>query len=156
MCDMKGIGVYAGSFDPFTIGHANIVRRALEVMDEVHIVVGQNILKRPFQAPMARVESIQSLYEGDERVRVVAYDAIIAKYALQHGATLIRGLRTVADLEAERNMAEVNKEHFGVETLCLFAESRYSYVSSSLVRELAAFGEDYSDYIPKREERYGY
>lgn len=152
----KRIGVYAGSFDPFTTGHANIVRRALEVVDELHIVLGQNILKQPFQSLSDRLESIRQLYTDDKRIVVVSHDGIIAKYASQYGAILIRGLRTVADLENERTMAEVNKEHFGVETICLFSESRYSYVSSSLVRELAAFGEDYSEYIPKREDIYGY
>lgn len=152
----KRIGVYAGSFDPFTIGHANIVRRALEMVDELHIVLGQNILKNQLGAVEERLKSIKGLYENDPRIVVVAHDGIIAKYASQNHAILIRGLRNVRDMENERAMAEINKERFGVETLCLFSESKYSYVSSSMVRELAAFGEDYSEFIPKREEIYGY
>lgn len=152
----KRVGVYAGSFDPFTTGHANIVQRVLQVVDELHIVVGQNILKQPFRPLTDRLESIRQLYAEDKRIVVVVHDGIIAKYARQNSAILIRGLRNVGDLENERAMAEVNKERFGVETFCLFSESRYSYVSSSLVRELAAFGEDYSEYIPKKEEIYGY
>lgn len=152
----KRIGVYAGSFDPFTIGHANIVARALKLVDELHIVIGQNILKQPFQSLTDRLESIKQLYSDDERIVVVSHDGIVAQYASGHGAVLIRGLRTMADLESERAMAEVNKERFSVETICLFTQSKYSYVSSSLVRELAAFGEDYSEYIPRKEERYGY
>ncbi|MBR8702393.1 pantetheine-phosphate adenylyltransferase [Porphyromonas levii] len=152
----RRIGVYAGSFDPFTIGHANIVRRALEVVDELHIVLGHNIQKHSFHTVDDRLEDIRGLYADNPRIVVVSHQGIIAQYASQHDAILIRGLRNVADLESERAMAEVNKERFGVETFCLFSESKYSYVSSSLVRELAAFGEDYSEYIPKREEIYGY
>lgn len=152
----KQIAVYAGSFDPFTIGHANIVRRALELVDEIHIVIGVNISKQPLQSATERLQILQELYRGDERVKVTLYKGIVAKYAQEHNATLLRGIRNVADLESERQLAEANRDIFGIETICLFADSKYSYVSSSLVRELAAFGEEYSDYIPKRDKRYGY
>ncbi len=153
---MKRVAVYAGSFDPFTIGHANIVQRALEIVDELHIVVGVNITKACFQPYETRVESLKELYRGDDRIKIVTYDGIVAKYAKQIGAVLIRGIRNVADLESERQLAEVNRKLFGIETICLFSDSTYSYVSSSLVRELATFGEEYSEFIPKRDNRYGY
>lgn len=148
---MAKIGVYAGSFDPFTLGHADIVARALEVVDELHIVIGHNIQKKPFQAPEERLHFIQSLYENEARIKVVMYDGIVATYAAEHGAVLIRGLRGFGDLDSEQTMAEVNREKFHVETICLFAKPSHGFISSSLIRELAAFGQDYSEFIPNRE-----
>lgn len=146
---MKKIGVYAGSFDPFTVGHANIVKRALGLVDELHIVIGANILKEPFLRLEQRLEAIKSLYRDEERVKVITYHGIIAEYAIEHSAILIRGIRNASDLAAEQVLADVNREHFGVETVCLFSEPRYSFISSSMIRELSAFGKDYSEYIPK-------
>lgn len=146
---MAKVGVYAGSFDPFTIGHADIVQRALCVVEELHIVVGQNIHKKPFRSTEERIRLIEELYCGESRIRVVSYQGIIANYAKSHGAILIRGLRGFGDLDSEQTMAEVNREKFGVETICLFSAPAHRAISSSLVRELATFGEDYSEYIPK-------
>lgn len=148
---MKRVGVYAGSFDPFTIGHADIVARALQLLDELHIMLGQNIAKRPFQAVEERMKFIKELYRDEPRIKVVAYDGIVAKYAKAHGAVLVRGLRGIRDLDGEQTLAEVNRSHFGVETICLFAAPEHRIISSSLIRELAAFGEDYSEYIPLKE-----
>ncbi|MDO5035413.1 MAG: pantetheine-phosphate adenylyltransferase [Porphyromonas sp.] len=144
------IGVYAGSFDPFTIGHDDIVRRALSIVDELHIVVGVNIHKgQPFQPLDERLATIRHLYEGEPHIVVTHHEGITAKYALTlDGAVLIRGIRTASDLEQERAIADVNRNHFGVETLFLLADPRLAMVSSTLVRELAAFGERYDEYLP--------
>ena len=148
---MKRVGVYAGSFDPFTIGHADIVSRALQLLDELYIVLGQNIAKQPFQSVEERMKFIEELYRDDSRIKVVAYDGIVANYAKEQGAVLVRGLRGIGDLDNEQTLAEVNRSHFGVETICLFAAPEHRSISSSLIRELAAFGEDYSEYIPLRD-----
>lgn len=145
---MKRVGVYAGSFDPFTIGHADIVARALQLMDELHIVLGQNIAKQPFQPVEERIKFISDLYHMDTRIKVIAYNGIVATYAKDHGAILVRGLRGIGDLDGEQTLAEVNRSRFGVETICLFSAPEHRIISSSLIRELAAFGEDYSEYIP--------
>lgn len=143
------IGVYGGSFDPFTKGHADIVRRALTLLDELHIVIGVNIQKRPFMTPEQRLESIRTLYRSDPRVHVTVHDGILARYAQEVGAkVLIRGLRNASDFEVERPISEVNRLKFGVETLFLMADPELSLVSSSLVRELATFGESYDEYLP--------
>lgn len=147
---MKRIGVYAGTFDPFTIGHADIVRRALALFDEVHIVIGVNFRKTPFMPVAERLENIKTLYQNEPRIRVVEHSGIVARYAQGlTDAVLVRGIRTVADMEQERTTADVNRNHFGVDTIFLFSDTQFSSVSSSLVRELGAFGEDYSEYLPK-------
>lgn len=146
----KRIGIYAGTFDPFTIGHQDIVRRAVRLVDELHIVIGVNYRKHPFQPTEERMAVIEELYKNAPHIRVVRHDGIVARYAagLAGEVVLIRGIRTVADMESERSIADVNRNHFGVDTIFLFSDAKYSSVSSSLVRELATFGEDYSRYIP--------
>lgn len=150
----KRIGIYAGTFDPFTIGHQHIVERASLLFDELHILIGVNVRKTPFQPAEERLRSISALYEGSDHIKVVKYDGIVAKYAksISDKAVLIRGIRTVADMESERTIADVNRNHYGIDTIFLFSDAKYSSVSSSLVREMAAFGEDYSDFLPKTKE----
>lgn len=150
----KRIAVYAGSFDPFTVGHAHIVARAMALFDEVHIVIAVNYQKKPFRPLEERTEQIRALYADDPQVRVVCHEGIVAKYARSLGeqVVLLRGIRTVTDMEAERVTADVNRHHFGVDTLFLFADAEYSSISSTMVRELAAFGEDYSAYVPQKEQ----
>lgn len=147
----KRIAVFAGSFDPFTIGHAHIVERIRSYFDEVHILIAVNYQKQPFQPLEERTAKIQDLYAEDPQVIVTSYTSIVAKYAraLGESTVLVRGIRTVADMEAERTTADVNRQHFGVDTLFLFADAAYSSISSSVVRELATFGEDYSALLPK-------
>lgn len=148
----KRIGVYAGTFDPFTIGHQDIVRRAEGLVDELHILIGVNFRKIPFQPVEERLEAIKAIYKGHSNIIVAKYDGIVARYAqsLEGKTFLIRGIRTVADMESERTIADVNRNHFGVDTIFLFSDAKYTSVSSSLVRELAAFNEDYSNYIPEK------
>ena len=142
------IGVFAGSFDPFTIGHDDLVRRALGVVDELHILVGVNVGKQYDTTPEQRVEQIARLYASESRI-VASYEGLTAHYARQVGATvLVRGIRSVRDMEAEREMAETHLSHFGLDTLFFFSRPELSTISSHLVREFAHFGEDTSRYLP--------
>lgn len=144
--------VFAGSFDPFTIGHAHIVRRGLEIFDRIDIVIGVNMAK-PGAAARAeeRAQRIAALYANEPRVRVAAWQGLTVDYAKTEGARfLLRGVRSVKDYEYELAMADANAT-FGLETVTLFTSPALSYVSSSLVRELAAFGKDVSEYIPTKE-----
>jgi len=145
------IGLFAGSFDPFTIGHDDLVRRALGVVDELHILVGVNVGKQYDTAPDVRVRQIAELYRDEPRITVASTEGLTAHYAQQVGATiLIRGIRSVRDMEAEREMAETNLSHFGLDTLFFFTRPELAAISSHLVRELAHFGEDVTPYLPKR------
>lgn len=147
------IGLFAGSFDPFTIGHDDLVRRALGVVDELHILVGVNVSKQYDTAPDVRVQQIAELYRDEPRITVTSSEGLTAHYARRVGATiLIRGIRSVRDMEAEREMAETNLSHFGLDTLFFFTRPELAAISSHLVRELAHFGEDVTPYLPKRDD----
>lgn len=143
------IGLFAGSFDPFTIGHDDLVRRALGVVDELHILVGVNVGKQYDTTPEQRVEQITRLYASEPRITVASYEGLTAHYARRVGATvLVRGIRSVRDMEAEREMAETHLSHFGLDTIFFFTRPELAAISSHLVRELAHFGEDTGRYLP--------
>ena len=143
---------FAGSFNPFTIGHASIVERALTMFDSVVIGIGFNAAKAiDAEAVRERVSMIARLYRDDRRVRVTAFDTLAVKAARHEGCTvLLRGVRSVADFEYERNMADINRQlPEGMETVLLYALPEYAAVSSSVVRELASYGVDTTPYLPK-------
>ncbi len=149
---MKRIAIFPGSFDPFTIGHASIVERGLPLFDEIVIGVGINENKRALLTPEERVRAIDELYALEPRIRVVAYNDLTIDLARRERASFIlRGLRSVKDFEYERDIANMNHRLAGVETVLLFTEPHYSSVSSSVVRELIAFGKDVTDFLPHKK-----
>ena len=149
---MKKTAIFPGSFDPFTIGHASIVERGLPLFDEIVIGVGFNASKRSLFSPEERVEAIRSFYAGEPRIRVVAYNDLTIDLARREGANyILRGLRSVKDFEYERDIANINNRLAGVETVLLFTEPQFSDISSSVVRELIAFGKDVTDFLPKKK-----
>ena len=151
---MKKIAIFPGSFDPFTIGHASIVERGLPLFDEIVIGVGFNANKRSLLSPEERVEAIRNLYANEPRIRVVAYNDLTIDLARREGANyILRGLRSVKDFEYERDIANINNRLAGVETVLLFTEPHFSDISSSVVRELIAFGKDVTDFLPKKKIR---
>ena len=142
-------GLFAGTFDPFTIGHASVVRRALQLFDRVVVAVGVNDAKHPETTAQQRVEAIRSLYADDERVQVVAYSGLTVDVAREHGAAfIVKGVRSVRDYESEREQAEVNRRLAGIDTVLLLAEPGLEAVSSSTVRSLRSFGRDVSEFLP--------
>ena len=145
----RKIAIFPGSFDPFTVGHASIVERGLPLFDEIVIGVGVNENKRALYSSNRRVEAISRLYAHEPRVRVEAYDDLTVDFARRCGASFIlRGLRSVKDFEYERDIANMNHRLTGIETVLLFTEPHYSSISSSVVRELIAFGKDVRDFLP--------
>ena len=143
------IAIFPGSFDPFTIGHASIVRRGLEMFDKIVIGVGYNTNKRSFLTPEERVAAIEKVYASEARVKVVAYDDLTADLARREQARFVlRGIRSVKDFEYERDIAGINHRLSGVETVLLFTEPHYADISSTIVRELLAFGKDVSEFLP--------
>ena len=148
------IAIFPGSFDPFTVGHASIVERGLPMFDKIVIGVGINERKRPFYSHEARVRAISELYADEPRVSVVSYDDLTIDLARREGAQFIlRGLRSVKDFEYERDIANMNRLLSGVETVLLFTEPHYSSISSSVVRELIAFGKDVKRFLPVKNEK---
>lgn len=146
----KHIAFFAGSFDPFTIGHASIVQRALGLFDEIVVGVGINPIKTSAEEAERRAKHIVRLYENEPRIVVSTYSGLTVDAACDAGATcLLRGVRSVKDFEYERDMADINRQLSGLETVLLYSLPEYSAVSSSMVRELQAFGKDVSRYLPE-------
>lgn len=146
----KRIALMAGSFDPFTIGHASIVERGLALFDEVVVAVGQHPDKPQTDAG-ERADAIAAIYSDQPRVRVIVSRQLTADTAREVGARfLLRGVRSVRDFEYERDMADVNRElGEGLETVLLTALPHLSAVSSSVVRDIASYGKDVSQYLPQ-------
>lgn len=143
------IALFPGSFDPYTIGHYSIVERALPLFDKIVIAVGVNRNKQSLMSEEKRVEAIRSLYESNDKVEVISYDGLTVDAAKKYGARfLLRGVRQVADFEYERNLAEVNRNISGLETILLYTLPEYAHISSSIVRELASYGKDVVNLLP--------
>lgn len=146
---MKKIAVFPGSFDPYTIGHHDIVIRGLALFDEIVIGIGQNGSKQPLLALEERLDAIRRVYASEPRVRVVAYDGLTVDFAAAEQAGFImRGVRSVQDFEYERSIAEANKQLSGIETVLLYTRPELGHISSTLVRDLYKQKKDISDYIP--------
>ena len=145
-------GIFVGSFDPFTIGHDSIVRRALPLFDRLVIgVVGDNVQKPYMQPAEKRMQAIRRLYAGEPAIEVKPYYGLAVEFARQEGARyIVKGVRSVKDFEYEREMADVNRQisHGEVDTVLLYADPRLVSLSSSMVRELQHFGVDVSQYLP--------
>ena len=142
--------IFPGTFDPFTVGHYSVVKRALTFMDEVIISIGINESKRTWFPTEKRLDMIRKLYADDPRVKVMAYDGLTIDFAIEQNAqVIIRGIRTVRDFEYEETIADVNRKLSGIETILLFTEPELTSVSSSVVRELLSFGKDVSRFLPE-------
>lgn len=142
-------GVFTGTFDPFTVGHDSIVRRALPLFDRLVIAVAMSKLKNTEEEISQRVDEIEKIYKDEPRVEVIAYSDLTIDMAKRVGARfIVRGVRSVKDYEYEREQAEFNRKFGGLETVLLFAEPGLESVSSTLVRELRYFGRDVDEFLP--------
>ena len=144
--------IFPGSFDPYTIGHHDIVMRGLQVFDEIVIGIGHNYTKRETFPLEERLVAIQRIYNNEPRVRVEVYEGLTVDFALKHDAQFIlRGVRSTLDFEYERNIAEANKQLSGFETILLYTRPEYAHISSTLVRDLHSHGKDIAVYLPETE-----
>jgi pantetheine-phosphate adenylyltransferase len=147
------IGVFVGSFDPFTVGHDSVVARALGLFDRLVIgVVGDQVHKPDMAPATERMQAIQELYTNEPRIEVKPYYGLAVDFAKAEGAQyIVKGVRSVKDFEYEREQADINREISGIETVLLLAEPQFSSISSSVVRELQHFGRDISEFLPKKK-----
>ena len=146
---LRRLALFPGSFDPFTKGHADIVTRALALFDEIIVAVGYNEQKPGWMPVEERVEKIRQIYANEPRVKVESYTGLTVEFAKEKGVNaIVRGVRTVADFEYELQMADVNKQLTGIETVLFPASPQFASLSSSVVRELAHFGQDISAFLP--------
>lgn len=145
--------IYPGSFDPITLGHLNIIKRAAAMFDELVVVVMINSQKRGSGLfdPEERVELIRKVTCNIPNVTVEWSDELLATYARHKKAkVLVRGLRAVSDYEAEIQMAMINgKLYSKLDTIFLYTSPKYAYLSSSVVKEMAHYGADLSDFVPR-------
>jgi pantetheine-phosphate adenylyltransferase len=147
---MKRIAVFPGSFDPFTIGHEAIARRALSLFDEIIIALGANALKKNYYPLGTRKEMIRKIFSDEPRIRIDHYEGLTVDYCLKINAGyLLRGLRTSADFEFERAIAQVNRVLAPtVESVFLLTVPEHSHINSSIVRDIIRSGGDASRFVP--------
>lgn len=148
---MAKIALFAGSFDPFTRGHEVVVEMALRLFDEVVIGVGENISKKSLLSVEQRCRLIADTYKDESRVRVASYNTLTGDFAREVEATvLVRGVRNTLDFEFERTIEATNRQLFPeLTTVLMPTPAEYMHISSSMVRELLAFGRDVKAYLPQ-------
>lgn len=144
------IAVYPGSFDPVTNGHLDIIKRSANVFDKVVVGVLDNMAKKPMFTPEERVCMIKKVVADIENVEVYAFSGLLVDFMKQFdSAVIIKGLRTISDFEYEFQMALLNKSlNPDVETFFMMTDSKYSYISSSMVKEVARLGGGIDEFVP--------
>lgn len=147
---MTRLAIFPGSFDPLTHGHATIIRRGLALFDRVLVAVTINLKKQPLFSFAERQRMIRETFPNEPRVEVDALEGLLAPWAGERGAVaILRGLRAPSDFEYELQMAQMNRHLMpGLDTVFLPTEAAGSYVSSSLVKEVASLGGDVRDMVP--------
>lgn len=145
--------IYPGSFDPVTLGHLNIIKRAAAIFDELIVLVCVNSSKSSGMfSPQERVDLIRKVTENLPNVKVDCCCELVADYAKRHRArVLVKGLRAVSDYESEIQLAMVNAKLYSkLDTVFLHSSPKYAYLSSTVVKEMARYGADLSDFVPRQ------
>ncbi len=147
---MGKVALFAGSFDPFTRGHEDIVLRGLNIFDEIIVAIGYNSKKTRYFDIIFMLEKINERFAKYDNIKVDKYTELTAEYAHHHGAKyLLRGLRNTTDFEYENTIAMVNKDLYnGLETVFLITSPKFAFISSTIIREVHSYGGDVSKYIP--------
>lgn len=147
------IAIFPGSFNPFTIGHLDILARGLRIFDKVYVSIGYNESKGECEDGESAASRLRHLLAGCPRVEVSCYSGLTVDEARRVGASVIlRGVRNAADMEYERSLADVNWRIAGIDTMILPCRPELGMVSSSMVRELMHFGYDVSEFMPTEED----
>lgn len=152
---MKKIAVYAGSFDPVTYGHIDIIKRAAKIFDQIIVAVARDTEKEMLFSVEERVSMIKKVISDIPNVKVDDFTGLVVDYVSKSGANvLMRGLRMVSDFEYEFQMALTNRKlNEKIETIFLMPNESYSYLSSTLIKEAASLGADVSDFVPRFIEK---
>ena len=149
------IAVYPGSFDPITNGHIDVIERAIELFDRVDVIVATNAGKQPLFSPEQRLALVREATAGYPAVRADLFDGLIVEHARRIGAVaLVRGLRAISDFEFEFQMALMNRKlAHDIATVFLMPNEKYTYLNSTIIRELARLHTDVSDFVPPGVQR---
>ncbi len=147
---MSELAIYPGTFDPITYGHIDVVQRASRLFSRVIVLVARNSTKAPLFTDEERITMIREVFRGERTVAVDGFDGLLVHYAQRKKArVIIRGLRAVSDFEYEFQMALTNRKLApAIDTVFLVPHEKYTYLTSSIVREVAKLGGDVSDFVP--------
>jgi len=147
---MSKTALFPGSFDPITLGHVDIIERAVPLFDEIKIAVGTNSAKNYLFPIEQRVEWIEQTFAHEPKISVITYEGLTVDFAREQGVQfLLRGLRNPADFEFEKAIAQANREMVpDLETVFLLTSARFAYISSSIVREVYNHGGDFQKFVP--------
>jgi pantetheine-phosphate adenylyltransferase len=146
--------VFPGSFDPITVGHQEIIERALLLCDELIIAVGENKEKKTMFSLKERMHFIEQTNQGNPKIKIDSYTGFTVDYCKKVKATaLLRGLRNPSDFEFEKSIAQMNRKLSGIETVFLLTAPEYSFISSSIVREIINHKGDFSSLVPSAVRR---
>ncbi|MBN1795584.1 MAG: pantetheine-phosphate adenylyltransferase [Sedimentisphaerales bacterium] len=142
--------IFPGSFDPITNGHLDVIQRGINLFDELIVAVGRSPIKNPLFTPDERVEMIRELVKDIPGVTVEGFECLTVEYAAQKKADVIlRGLRSLTDVQYEFQLAMTNRAVAGIETIFVMTSAQYGFTTSTMIREVAALGGDVSNLIPK-------
>ncbi len=145
------VAIFPGSFDPFTVGHENIVLRGLDMFDKIIIAVGFNSNKKEFFPIDKRVEWIKDVFWDRPEISVKKYEGLTVEFAAEvRAGYILRGLRTAADFEYERAIAQVNKAMTGIDSVFLLTQPEHTPVNSSIVRDILKHGGDAGKFLPEK------
>lgn len=149
---MEKIAVFPGSFDPITIGHESIIQRALPLFDKIYVAIGINSSKPGLYSPEQRMEWIRTVFEGVDKIEVKSYTGLTVNYVKKLKAHyILRGLRTSADFEFERAIAQINKKMYPeLETVFLLTTPELTPINSTIVRDILRNGGDASMFLPTK------
>lgn len=141
--------IFPGSFDPITLGHIDIIERALPLFDEIVIGIGVNADKKYMWSLEERIQQIRNSFKGHAQVKVTSFTGLTAAFCReQEAGYILRGLRNTADFSYEQTIAQANEKVNGVDTVFLMSSPELSYISSSIVRDIARNGGDFSSIVP--------
>ncbi|MDC0075886.1 pantetheine-phosphate adenylyltransferase [Gammaproteobacteria bacterium] len=141
--------LYPGTFDPVTLGHIDLIERALHLFDEVTVAIATSESKTPLFTLEERIEHIETIFEGNKRIKVIGFTGLVVDLAKEEGSNiLIRGLRAVSDFEYELQLANMNRAMSpDLESIFLTPKAKFSFLSSTLVREIASMGGEISSFV---------
>ncbi len=144
------VAIYPGTFDPITNGHLDIIERAVKMFDKVIVTIARNSSKNPLFSDKERVELIREAVKGWKQVEVDSFEGLLVDYARKRNATIVlRGLRAISDFEYEFQLALTNRKlNDAMETVFLMPSEKYTYLNSTIVREIARLGGDVNDFVP--------
>ncbi len=148
---IKKIALFPGSFDPFTIGHESVINRAMPLFDEIIIAIGSNTKKEAYFSLETRLEMIREVFSNQPAISVTSYSGLTVNFCKDRGAQyLLRGLRTAADFEYERAIAQINKAMYpGLESVFLLTLPEHTPINSTIIRDVIRHGGDASQFIPE-------